>query len=96
MDAGSPTVNPKNTIEGIIEHKPVKGNPTFCYGLLLWIYDQDEFFAFISGYGKGLNTRGKHKWRQIMRTSVSTIQGFCRYFNITLKNHNPETDELPF
>lgn len=86
----------KNTINGIIKHKDLKGNPIFCYGVLLWLYDIDSFFHFLNAFGSSLNTTAKHKWRQIMRTSGSSIKGFFNYFNLTLKEHHPEMDELPF
>ena len=86
----------KNTINGLVQHKAVPGNPIFCYGLLLWLYDQNEFFIFLGSYGKGLNTTAKHKWKMIMRSSKSVLHGFFNYFNITLKQHTPEPEELPF
>lgn len=87
----------KNTIEGLVTHKDVPGNPLFCYGVLLYIYDQNEFFIFIGNYGKMLNTQAKHKWKEIMKASKSTLHGFYSYFNLTLKEHQPDNiEDLPF
>jgi hypothetical protein len=85
-------LNAKNRIEGLVHHKPISGNPVFAYGMLLWLYDRNEFFVFAGKYGKLLRTRAQHKWKMVFNKVNNTVEGWCKYFGVT----KDAADDLPF
>lgn len=80
-----------NTIEGLIEHKPVyRFSPVFAYGYLLTQYNAPLFFPFINGIVKQLKTNAQRKFKSIIKEKGS-LKALHYYFSF-----NPEKEDLPF
>ena len=89
---GDSLQGPKNTIIGLIYHKQFNYNPSLAYAELLYKFDIAAFWQLMDWYNKCLQTRAKHKWRNIARTAGGPLDAMKQYFGYK----GEVGEELPF
>ncbi|OQA11751.1 MAG: hypothetical protein BWY67_00738 [Bacteroidetes bacterium ADurb.Bin397] len=81
----------KNEIQGYIRHERVEGNPHYCLYYLMWNYDRDMFFKYLTSDVQCYYKRERLKFQRLLRkhNPLTAIAEF-------LKVKKQETDDLPF
>ena len=81
----------KNEIQGYIRHEPKQGNPQYCLYYLMWHYDRDMFFKYLTSDVQGYYKRERLKFQRLLRKN-NPLTGIAEF----LKVNKQETDDLPF
>lgn len=81
----------KNKIYGYIRHTPIKDNPQYCLYYLMWHYDRDMFFKYLTSDIQGYYKRERLKFQRLLRKN-NPLNAIAEF----LKVKKQEADELPF
>jgi hypothetical protein len=84
----------KDSISGIIEHKPYKLNSEWAFFYLLWFYDREQFFTRMNNDLKAYQTNTQHKLRQLL-SKFSPLKAYAEFYKVEKSELEP-IDDLPF
>lgn len=81
----------KNKIEGYIRHEPTEGNPQYCLYYLMWHYDRDMFFKYLTSDVQCYYKMERLKFQRLLRKH-NPLNAIAEFLQVKKQ----ETDDLPF
>lgn len=81
----------RNEIQGYIRHDKMEGNPQYCLYYLMWHYDRDMFWRYLTCDVNGYYKKERLKFQRLLR-KYNPLAAISQFLQVKKQ----EVDDLPF